>query len=322
MERLFVAPIAPGEEWRPGRVLIEFGEEVGRLIEQIDAVEAIWLKRRRSNREALYRFAGQHGLKAGRPPLEDRTASEEKRLITAWAELDVARLCESANASPQTMRMALKASRNKIDNCAIYESEIRIYLRAKNRMISRLLTWLQDILGPEDCPVAERGFVVEPDEAELQAARESAEPYSFVVGLECRPRAPELAPDALPKAYERWLIDDADKWLPDEVLRPVLGRAPLCGPDVSEDEVKIVKLLRHIAREAVQGRESVDTLEDLALAVQAISDAPQGRGQQRQDSSVWRELCEEIVRVIRSERVRTLASEGGLCIRNQTRRPT
>jgi hypothetical protein len=313
MDRLFVAPIAPGEEWRPVRVLIAFGEDRGRLIHQIDAVEAIWLERRRKNRDALYRFAGEHGLKAGLPKLQDRTPAEERRLVAAWAEADVAQLCQlnAVSDSPQALRKALKEARNTIDNCAIYESEIRIYLRAKNRRISWLLTWLQQILGPEDCPIAERGFVVEPDEAALEAAQQYAGCYPELFAPGCRPRAPELAPDALRKAYEALLVERAESWIPFAVLRPVLGRGPLVGDDVSDEERTIVGLLRRIASEAE--KTCVRTLKDFGRAVGAMRYAPPDDGGQDPDAdttSMWQELCVETLRTLDSEVVRGMLREG------------
>jgi hypothetical protein len=173
-------------------------------------------------------------------------------------------------------------------------------------MISRLLSWLQGILGAEDCPIAERGFVVEPDKAALEAARQNVGIYCTLIAPGSRPRAPELAPDWLWKAYEWWLVRHAADWLPQAVLRPVLGRDPLVGPEITDEEVMIVTLVRRIARRALRGNAMVRTMEDFDFAIRAIEQVNEQyvmRSGDKRVAEMWPDLCDATLRTLRSDTV-------------------
>jgi hypothetical protein len=90
----------------------------------------------------------------------------------------------------------------------------------------------------------------------------------------------------------------------------VLGRGPLVGDDVSDDERPVVGLLRRIASEAEKA--NVRTLEEFGRAERAMRYAPPDDGGQGPDvdaTTMWQELCGETLRTLDSEVVRGMLRE-------------
>lgn len=285
---------------------MEFGlwQTRGALIEELDALERDWGEIRTQNYKTLERYAAKNGPDAPPPKLRRPPDNELARRVTILAELSVAKVCQNpaALADPAVLRRNLKAARDTVGDAYLYETELKSFLRAKNKTIGWLLIGLEQYLGPDPGPVASWGRSSEPPKAEVhEAALNELSGFVRRVLPGAPPQDPEFAPDAVATAYERFMAKHVNLWLP-RAMKVAATRKQESIEGVNADIAALLSLLRHrivetLARKS-HGNQNLDDLcsrvrmlrDDLPKKPGPIADAIYQRA--------WSIVCDETLEVL------------------------
>lgn len=279
------------------------------LSEELDALERAWLQRRGQNCMTLERYAAKHGPHAPPPKLRKPPAHELARRITLLAELSVARVCQSplALADPAVLRRNLKAARDTVGEADLYESELKAFLRAKNKAIGWLLIDLEQYLGPDPGPSASWGRSSEPPQGDAyEAALNERCGFHRRVLLGAPPPDPEFAPDAVAKAYERFMVKHVNQWLPSAVqVAAIRKQGSVDG--FNGDMLTLLSNLRHLIVETL-GRKAHrnQNLDDLRSRVRKLRDDAPKTPSPIADAiyrRAWCIVCDEILEILNAGHV-------------------
>ena len=300
------------QPWNVVEIESALALEASQLNCGLNELENAWLELRLANWAKLLRMAARLGPSAPAPKLKEPSFSERKYRLQILAQRDVVWACRQVvNDGPEALRSRLKWERDYVGEAILYESELRDYLRAKNKAIGWRLVWLDEFyLGPDPAPVAQWGRSSQPPEGEAyEEARTERRHIYCVVSPGAPPQDPELAPDAMRKAYECWMAQNARKWLP-----VVMAKYAAIKPRAFDAQrAKMVNELTAVLPRAI----AVLTLHsDRLLDLDDLRSRARDLGEHRPKShrlwsdevfgEAWRLVCADIFEVLCSDYVSQL----------------
>lgn len=196
----------PLEQWVDWKFAGQLSSQDFDLRSELEQLEQRALTIRARNVKTLEAYAARCGPNAPPPPLLKQSVCDEKRMIQIMAEREVISVCRVSSAlkDPFVMREALKRARDTVGEVLLYESELKIYLRAKNAAIGWRLVGLRNYIGPDPGSFETWGVSSQPPTGEkFEAALNECWGLIPRVARGSRPLDPEFAPDAVAKAHER-----------------------------------------------------------------------------------------------------------------------
>jgi hypothetical protein len=304
-------PVRTRPKYHQHTAVQEFRQWLNLIRGDLDVLEKKQIARRWENRERLLRYVGRYGPNAPPPKLVEQTAADRKREIALKAQLDLAMLLVgvSVDKDPQTLRAFLKTQRDRLGCALIHESQLRSYLRERNRAIGWLQVQLDAYLGPDPAPIGEWGRSCDV----AAGAYERALGERWNTWLFCVDRSPlvpedEFAPDAMLKCFKKWLIEHHRVWFHLAILKLRKQRSTPGAVQLAFDKLldKAIDLAEHRFFYRAQLSQ---TEEHLTAAVQKLTEyrgwfcemaLVEGAGE------IWDAACAELAAALDSPFVRDL----------------
>lgn len=291
-------------KWDGFLAKLDFQNERVSLMEQIRVLEGERLANRTRNRERLRAHVLRHGpLVPGANPVP-WPKHKERLELQLQAQLMVLKLCMGCTDDPVLLRARLKAARDRVAPAILYETQVRDFLRAKNKKIGWMLVRLDDYLGPDLAPTAEWGRSSLPPEgaayeAALAECRAHDVPY---VAAGAPPPEPEFAADSRVALYEAHMVDTVGRWLPALVDR-LVERNPRIAK-LKIDPALLRAASWHAAR-ALAGRETrLKSLREVAANVLRKPRGEEFLVEHARYVAAWKVVARAVMRALASELVR------------------